>query len=214
MIRIQHRAGRDEPLKRLMQNLPPAVQVITDDGEELNPWRGYRLCLTDLPESGHVAVLQDDTIVGRNFVPALERIAAANPLRVVELFMSMQPKRTHNRASMRYGKSRYVDVHSQDLVHVVALLWPVEKARAFLAWVDESPARLRGERFQSDDATVTRWMQLTKERIRATVPSIVQHPDDVPSIVNCHRVKHGADRGRTAGYWIGDADPLELDWSQ
>lgn len=188
--------------------------MITDDGEEPNPWRGYRLCLSDLPESGHVAILQDDTVACRNLAPALELIAAANPDTVVELFMSMQPKRTHNRASLHYGRGRYVDVHLADLVHVVALLWPVGKAREFLAWVDESPGRLRGERFQSDDATVTRWMQLTKQRIRATVPSIVQHPDDVPSIVNGHRVRHGADRGRTAGYWIGDADPLELDWSR
>jgi hypothetical protein len=188
--------------------------VVTDSGEPLNPWRGYRACLTDLPESGHVAILQDDAIACKNFAPTLELIAAANPECVVELFMSMQPKRTHNRASVLYGKTRYVDVHGQDLVHVVGLLWPVAKARSFLDWVDGNPNRLRGKDFQSDDATVTRWMQLTKQRIRATVPSIVQHPDDVPSVVNAHRVKHGADRGRTAGYWIGESDPLELDWSR
>jgi len=214
LIRVQHRAGRTDALERLLENLPPAVEVITDTGEPLNPWRGFRACLSDLPESGHVAVLQDDTIACRNLAPALALIAEANPDCVVALFMSKHPKRTHNRASLRYGKSRYVDVHLQDLVHVVALLWPVAKARAFLAWVDENPARLRGKEYQSDDATVTRWMQLTKQRIRATVPSIVQHPDDVPSIVNNHRVRHGADSGRVAGYWIGDDDPLALDWTR
>lgn len=212
-IRVQHYAGRDETLERLLATLPPAVEVVTDEGD-LNPWRGYRLCLTDLPETSHVAIVQDDAIACRNFGTAIERIAEANPENVVALFMSKHPKRTYNRASLTYGKSRYVDVHNQDLVHVVALLWPVEKARAFLVWVDGNPARLRGKAFQSDDATVSRWMQLTKQRIRATVPSIVQHPDDVPSVVNRHRVKHGLDSGRVAGYWIGEDDPLELDWSR
>lgn len=213
-VRIQHRAGRDGPLERLLANLPPAVEVVTDDEEGLNPWRGYRKCMSDAPDTGHLAILQDDTIVCRNFMPALERIAAANQDTVVALFMSKHPKRTHNAALLSYGRSRYVTLHRQDLCHVVALLWPVEKTRSFIKWVDESPARLRGAAFQSDDATVSRWMQLTNERIRATVPSIVQHPDDVPSIVNAHRPRAGADAGRVAGFWIGDDDPLELDWSR
>lgn len=159
-------------------------------------------------------MIQDDTLACRNFDLALERIAAANPSTIVSLFLSKQPRRTYNMASLRYGKSRYVDVHLQDLVHVVGTLWPVERARAFLTWVDENPKRVVsvGNR-TSDDALLTRWMSLTRERIRVTVPSLIQHPDDVPSIVNSHRVKYGADSGRTAAYWIGDADPLDLDWS-
>jgi hypothetical protein len=93
------------------------------------------------------------------------------------------------------------------------VLWPVQRARAFLEWVDANPKRLRGREFSSDDANLTRWVQLTHERIRVTVPSIVQHPDDVPSVVNSHRVRGGSDQGRTAALWIGDQDPLDLDWS-
>lgn len=215
LIRVQHRAGRDGPLQRLLENLPPAVEVITDDGETLNPWRGYRLCLSDLPDSGHVAVLQDDTIVGRNFIPTLEQIAAANPNQVVSLFLSRVPRRTYNMMLLRHGKTRYVNTHLQDLVHVVAILWPVHKAREFMEWIEENPKRIRGDQFStSDDAHLTRWMQLTKQTIRCTVPSLVQHPDDVPSIVNQEKVAGGKDSGRTASMWIGDADPLELDWSR
>ena len=213
-IRVQHRVGRSESLERLLGQVDQSVEVVTDDGEPLNPWRGYRLCLTDLPDDSHVAILQDDAIVCRNFSPVIEQIAVVNPTTPVALFMSKHPKRTHNAASLRYGKSRYVDVHLQDLVHVVAILWPVAKAREFIDWVDGNPNRLRGKEFQSDDATVTRWMQMTRQRVRSTVPSIVQHPDDLPSVVNPHKVSHGADANRVAGYWIGDADPLELDWSR
>ena len=214
LIRVQHRAGRDDALGRLLALLPPKVEVVIDDGEGHNPWRGYKLCLSELPREGHVAVLQDDAIVGINFAPTLELIAAANPATVVALFCSKAPKRTYNTASLRYGRSRYVDTHLQDLVHVVGILWPVAKAEEFMQWCRDNPNRIRGREFQSDDATVTRWMQLTKQRVRVTVPSIVQHPDDLPSIVNSHRPRAGADSGRVAGYWIGDADPLELDWSR
>jgi hypothetical protein len=195
--------------------LPPGVtQIVEDDGEPPNPMRGYMLCLADLPEDGHLVVLQDDVLVSRNFVPALELIAGANPDTPVSLFLSKVPKRTYNMALLRHGKSRYVTTHLQDLVHVVGILWPVSKAREFSTWIEENPKRIRGEMLStSDDANLTRWMQLTKQPIRCTVPSIVQHPDDVPSIVNEAKVRGGADGGRTAAFWIGDEDPLELDWA-
>jgi hypothetical protein len=161
-------------------------------------------------------VIQDDTIACRNFAPALERVAEANPDTPVLLFISRIPRRTYNLASLRYGKSRYVDHHLQDLVHVVAILWPVEVARSFIEWVDANERRLphRGMLTTSDDAIVTRWMRLTSTRLRVTVPCLVEHPDDVPSTVNQHKVRHGRDSGRTAAYWIGDGDPLDLDWSR
>lgn len=194
--------------------LPPAVVVVGDDGEPPNPWRGYKLCLSGIPEEGHVAVLQDDTIPCRNFADALELIAAANPDVPVSLFLSRVPRATYNLSLLRTGRSSYVDTFRQDLVHVVAMLWPVHKAREFLSWIENNPKRIRaGGISTSDDAHLTRWMQLTGQTIRCTIPSIVQHPDD-SSIVNPLKVSYGKDSGRTAAAWIGDADPLELDWSR
>lgn len=160
-------------------------------------------------------MLQDDTIPCRNFAPTLELIAAANPGIPVSLFLSKIPRRTYNLSLLRTGKSRYVDQNQQDLVHVVAILWPVQKAREFLAWIEKNPKRIRaGGISTSDDAHVSRWMQLTHQPFRCTIPSIVQHPDDVESIVNKSKMSNGRDSGRTAAAWIGDQDPLELDWSR
>lgn len=145
-------------------------------------------------------------------MPALSQIAAANPDTPVALFLSKAPRRTFHRAAYALGRATYVDVHPQDLVHVVGLLWPVKRAVEFLAWVDENPRRLRGAVFQSDDATVTRWMRTTGIRFRCTVPSLVEHPDDFPSVANGQRARAGADSGRVAALWIGDDDPLALRW--
>ena len=214
-IRIQHCPGR-ESINRLLEQLLPEVEVVADVAEHHDPWRGYRKCLTDLPAEGHVCVLQDDVLVSRNFAAALEQIADSNPDIPVSLFLSTAPRRTYNLASLKYGKVRYVDSHSQDLIHVVGLLWPVAKAREFLAWIDENPRSLPNPTaaYQSDDGLVTRWARLTNQRVRVTVPSLVEHPDDVPSVVNGNKAKGGKDKARTAAYWIGDDDPLVLDWSR
>lgn len=215
LIRVQHRPGR-ESVQRLLLQLP-AAEVIEDGDDPPNPWRGYLRCLTDLPAEGHVAVLQDDTVACRNLAPALELIAAAHPATPVSLFLSKngKVKRTYNLAGLRHGKSRYVQVHPADLVHAVAVLWPVGKAREFVDWIAENPKRIRaGQISTSDDAHMTRWMQLTGQTFLCTIPSIVDHPDDVPSIVNQGREKDGKDTGRCAAYWIGDDDPLDLDWTR
>jgi hypothetical protein len=159
-------------------------------------------------------VIQDDTLVCRNFLPALERIAEANPTTPVSLFFSTAAQRNYRASLKLRNRSRYISNHSQDVVHVVGILWPHQRAREFLTWVDENPERLHlGRVVISDDATVTRWMKFGNP-IRCTVPNLVEHPDDVPSIVNVSRVKNGEDSGRVAAWWIGDGDPLELDWSR
>lgn len=186
--------------------------VITDSALPLNPWRGYRACLEGLEGDGHVCVLQDDTLICRNFLPALELIAEANPLTPVSLFTSQVQKRNYRLASMMYGKRRYFTQHQADVVHVVGLLWPKEKAREFIQWVDDNPRRFQREKV-SDDNTVSTWMKFCRQEILCTLPCLVEHPDDVPSVVNEHRVKYGKDKGRVAAFWIGDGDPLELDWT-
>lgn len=214
-IRIQHAAGRVAPLDRLLQNLPPEVEVITDGGDgPPNPWRGYQKCLSDLPADGHVCVLQDDTIVCKNFAPAVELIAAANPDKPVCLFVSGYPPRTvaaMREASMR-GES-YAALPPGTLLPVVATLWPVEVGRMFLEWAHENPRRLPGGAVaRSDDAVASRWMRLKRQRVRIAIPSLVEHPDDVPSTI-MRRPLNGKSRARSAAMWIGDRDPLTIDWS-
>ena len=211
-IRIQHAAGREAPLNRLLQLLPPAVEVITDHGPDVNPWRGYQLCLSNLPDEGHVCVLQDDTLVGKNFVEAVERIAAANPDAPVCLFCGGLPARTAHRVRQAIGREPYVDLAPNDFMPVVAVLWPVQVAHAFLTWTIENPKRLpRWPVVRSDDAVAGRWLRFARQRVRVSVPSLVEHPDDVASTIG-KPARAGKDRGRVAIHWIRDGDPLEIDW--
>lgn len=221
LYRVQTVPGREGPLARLSTSLPAAREAILDpDAGDPNPWRGYRRCLENLGDASHVVVLQDDTIVCRGFAETIEKVASARPSTLTSLFVGG----LHNRNTRDFYRalaanrrwSRLISLNRAAVIHVVALMWPAQLAREFLAWADENQARLPGHRNvpKSDDAIVTYWTRKTKQEVWATVPCLVQHPDDVPSVAGHNRAANGRDKGRTAASWVGlDVDPSTLDWS-
>ena len=109
---------------------------------------------------------------------------------------------------MKSGQ-RYVDLTWRSFLPVVAVLWPRQKAEEFLAWADEHP-QLPGQREpRSDDAMGGRWKMLTRQTVRATVPSLVEHPDMEPSLIG-RRAMWGKDKGRVAMFLAEDA--LDYEW--
>jgi hypothetical protein len=179
-----------------------------------SPWAGYQLCLRsalDAPtEATHALVVQDDVTLCPNFVPAVEKIADANPNTPVCLFLARLPADAAARATraLKYG-DRYVTFGLRSFVPVVALLWPSAKAEEFMEWVG-SGVKLPGESNpRSDDAVVGRWMATTRQEIKATVPSLVEHPDLEPSLIGRRRA-WGQDKGRVALHLAEDG--LAYDW--
>lgn len=199
----------------------PATTAVVEDphADDPDPWRGYQRCLEELGDASHVVVIQDDTIPCLNFAQTVEQIAAARPGTLTSLFVAGLPNwntRQFLRAlSARRTWSPLMAMQTGCVIHVCALLWPADLARACLAWTAENAKRLPGHRGRprSDDGVVSYWAKMTRQEVWATVPSLVEHPDDVPS--TCHRRQaNGADRGRVAISWIGhDVDPACLDWT-
>jgi hypothetical protein len=104
---------------------------------------------------------------------------------------------------------RYCDIHHGDFLPVVAVLWPVAKALSFYEWGMQGVSHRSGRPFveRSDDAQGGRWMRQTKQRIVCTIPSLIEHPDDVASTIS----KKPANR--TALFWHGtDWDALSVAW--
>lgn len=213
IVRVQSHPSRRELRERLLAGLGGVpVQVIEDNSHPPNPWAGYQKCLADLRGFTHVLIIQDDAIVCKHFSETVRRIVAARPERVVSLFVGGLRNRTTRNFTAALGlNKRYEEIYFRDVHHVVAVIWPVAQIHEFLSWT-RTHAVPGMPNPRSDDAVFGAWSRLTKNRILCTVPNLVEHPDDTKSTVGL-RAKAGADRGRTAVHFIGDADPLELDWS-
>lgn len=212
-VRVQSHPSRRECRQRLLAGLDGLlIQVVEDNSTPPNPWSGYQKCLSDLRGFSHLLVIQDDAVVCRNFPEAVSKIVTAHPDEVIALFVGGLRNRTSRDFTAALARGdRYAHVYFRDIHHVVALIWPVTLAQAFLGWSRTNP--IPGvPRPRSDDAAVGAWARKSRRRVLCTVPCLVEHPDDVKSTVGL-RARKGSDRGRVAIHYIGDADPLELDWS-
>ena len=209
--RVQHTAGRDAALQRLLPLLPPAVEVITDhETHDPNPFRNYVRCLEGAPPGvTHLCVMQDDAVPCRNFDSLVEEAVGERPDEVVSLFVGGLSGRTRKDfwLAQKHG-ARWSQINFRETHHVVALVWPVARAQEFLDWWASGP-RLPGHRTpRSDDAMVTHWIKSTyanrgtRRTVWATVPCLVEHPDDLPSVVQGNR--RLGDKGRRAIAFIDD----------
>lgn len=216
--RVQSHPSRRGIRGRLLPGLAGMpVEIVETDFEPPNPWKGYLTCLDAPPEDcTHLLIVQDDTVTCRNLTPALEKIAQVEYEVPVCLYLGGLPMRTRS-AALRAGKegARFVDVHMGDFLPVVAILWPRQKALDFHAWGRDKLHGLRRRNGQvieelSDDAMGGRWMRHTRpaQRVVATIPSLIEHPDDVISTIARKNT------GRTALFWHGEEwDASTVDWS-
>ena len=216
LARIQAHPTRAHLYENLAQALAPLpVEIMVHSSDPPSPWAGYKLALSDLPPAvTHALVIQDDATVCANFPLAVERIAAANPDKPVCLFVPGSARwLIKNYLEAMRSHRPYVDMHPSSFMPVVAVLWPRHKAEEFLEWCQT--AKIPGIRtpWRSDDAVAGAWMRLTRQSVKATVPSLVEHPDNVEPVKGkSHRAAFGKDKGRVALWYIGSDDPLEIEW--
>jgi hypothetical protein len=199
---VQHHPGRAHLLPRLLHHLRLlSPEVVAHSSEPPDPWAGYRLCLTDLPDCTHVLVIQDDAIPVPGFADALPLVAQANPNTPVCLWMSAIPASCAGRARRAYGKQRYVPLGPTNIVPLVAVLWPRARAVEFAEWA-QTAARLT----RADDGNAARWARQTRQEFMVAVPSIVEHDDFTPSVKGGTRGEsHGRASDRVALFLAEDA---------
>mgnify|MGYP003575138454 FL=1 len=200
--RVQHTVERAEALQRLLPLLPKHTEVIVDHGEVANPCRGYLLCLKDPPETTHLCVIQDDALPCKGFAAELEKAVAEKPDEVISLFVGGLPGRTRKDFLAALGDGqRWSPVYFREVHHVVAVVWPVSLIHEFLAWYEG--ARIPGPiPPRSDDAVVGYWARTRRKLFWATVPCLVEHPDDFPSTIR-NQSRFG-DKGRRAIAFLDD----------
>lgn len=203
--RVQHLVGRDDALARLLPRLPSETEVITDHPEDgvKRPMRGYLKCLENPPVNAtHLCVIQDDALPCREAARRIGEAVGERPSDVVSLFVGGLPGRTRKDfwAAQAAGE-RWSSIWFREIHHVVALVWPIELVNDFLAWYKTARIPIPIPH-NSDDAVVGYWARTQRRLFWATVPCLVEHPDDLPSTI--HRDERRGDKGRRAIAFVDD----------
>jgi hypothetical protein len=176
------------------------------------PWRTFRRLLElTPPDATHRLQIQDDALVCRSFRGAVEAAVEAQPGRVLVFFVGTEPKPYRDRVLRACDRDLpWAELPVFGYVHwlpTVCTCWPAAMIPELLDWVD---AQGWPDKFFADDERTGRFMRDTGRQPLASVPSLVEHPDDTPSLV-------GKRTGRHAACWIGDCDecddPLAIDWT-
>lgn len=176
-----------------------------------SPWRTYRLALELTPAlATHRLVLQDDSRPCRHFVEAARRAVDACPDGLVVFWHGGAPQ--ENTLAIRRSIDAgcpWAALNPRRWVPAVAVCWPADRIGEALGWVDEQgwPPT-----FYADDEIIGHIARALGFDVCATVPSLIEHDDHVQSIGR-RRAAHGRDKTRVAAHFIGDADPLLIDWA-
>lgn len=186
------------------------------EGVPRSAWRCYRAVVEHGIERArtrgitHLVVVQDDVTLCTNFAEAVRRAVAARPDRLIALFVAGQP-RTHVQAVWNAATRDlpWARLTNDKWFPVVAAVWPVALLQPLLDFVD---AQTWPPNFRADDEIVGRFMRSYEIDALATVPSLVQHEDMIPSMLG-KRARNGEDPTRVACCFVGDCDPLTIDWT-
>ena len=167
---------------------------------------------------GPFLVIQEDVLVCDRFLEGVERAVAAQPHNPLAFFVPAKPPAYTNQIfRARDAGSAWATLPLGTWAPVVALAWPQPLAEALVDWI----ARTRfPPGWRSDDEIIGRFFYEVNAPILASVPSLVEHPDTEPSVMNNgKRVGDGRDPGRRAYFYIGDVpeefecDATRIDWS-
>jgi hypothetical protein len=212
-VAIQAHPARADLAAGLAAKLAAACPVTVwdpDPGGDPSAWRTYRAALERTPVGvSHRLVVQEDAEPCPGFVAAVGRAVRARPDRLLCFFHGGQPRENVRRifAAARRGEAWAV-LDPARWVPTVALFWPAGLVTEALAYVD---AQSWPGRFRADDEIVGRFVRALDVRVLASVPSLVEHPDLVPSLLG-RRAAGGRNPDRVACCWIGECDAASIDW--
>lgn len=213
-VAIQHHPRRADLLPALTAALAGAeLEVVTDPHPDhhRSPWRTYAEALRLTPAwATHRLILQDDVTPCHGFAPAAQRAVLARPNRVLSFFTAGNPYE-HAQAVYKAAEEgwSWAEVDHFRWCSAVATCWPADQCARILEWV---AAQNWPVTFCADDEIIGRYLRATQQLALASVPSLIQHEDAVPSLIG-RRAANGQDRGRVAACWIGDCDPATIDWT-
>ncbi len=158
-------------------------------------WRGA-IGAAEGREATHALLLNDDMVPCDSFLAALDRVVAARPNHIINLYNTHPLAREAQKRGLSW-------LTSPDGLIGNAYVLPVPALRAFLEWraAELEPGTVEG---LSEDQLLNLWAMATGAIIWHTVPALVQHDTSVPSCYGNTQMRRALVGPR--------ADMLAVDW--
>lgn len=154
-------------------------------------------------DSTHHLVIQDDVLPCRGFLEHAGRALAAKPDRITAFYLGTNAIISYRQMLVAAGQGySWVEGHPASWVPALALAIPARFVPSLVEFDD-------GTHPVADDEVYGRWCRHHGLPWWATIPSLVDHDDNAPSLM---RTPHTRGR-RVAACWIGDCDPGLIDWT-
>lgn len=207
-VAIQHHPSRPELPGRLARLLGRrSIETITDpepDGER-NPWRTAQAAWAATPSGcTHRLVLQDDVLPCHDFLRHARNAIGTMPDRIVSFYLGIYPTVTYRDMVIASARcAAWVRGHPSTWVPALALCVPAPLCASLAAFED-------GTTVVADDEVYGRWTRSEGLPWYCTIPSLVNHDDDAPSLMR----SPDALGARVASCWVGDHDPGLIDWTR
>lgn len=197
--------SRKDLVGSLLDKLGDIVAVAWD--QKNDEWdTARRAILAYDPWATHHLVLQDDAIICRDLIPGLERILGFIDPEVLSAYVGKpRPLPRIVSARMRVAISRsHSYLRMRGPLWGVAVLFRVSGIQEMVEWMDQNPVP------RAYDARLTKYFRdVKKEECWYTVPSLVDHREDLPSLLG-KKIPH-----RRAWEFLGEeVSAFEVDWSR
>lgn len=190
-------------LQRRLRLAPSAVVLDPEPDAERNPWRTARAAWRASPPGcTHRLVLQEDVIPCPRLLTHVRRALAAKPDRITSFFLGTNATVTWQRMLVADARgAAWVEGFPASWVPALALAIPAAYVPSLVEFDD-------GTRPVADDEVYGRWTREHRLPWWCTIPSLVDHDDDAPSLMRDPYAR-GA---RVAACPIGATDASLIDW--
>lgn len=199
---IQHHSSRVREAAELIERLDGLDPILVTDpgGPKTSTWRTHRLCLESVPDNAsHLLVVQDDAWPCDRFDDAVYAAICEKPESILCLFAPGAGPVARQFGMARRAGSRWMPWRISAYLPLVAVVYPADLARQIPAFADAKRFAIG----RADDAIVGSFVRAHKLQAWASVPCLVQHRDELASVMRMPSGKQAPHR--LAALWSLDA---------
>lgn len=187
-------------LQKHIESLGQPVNVFCDIRYQ-GCWYGVQQArkLMDKTSTHHL-VLQEDVLLCNNFFAAVEEILKILPHHIISFYNLKSERAKHDWAT----KKGYSWVVNDAGSAGPAILMPADYVYSFLKFSDKWVA----PETKYEESRLWGWQKVNNIHTWVSNPNLVEHLGSMSSTLGFNSF------GKTAVNYIGDADPLSIDWTK